>query len=87
MKAFQASFNNIFRYEIHLLTRILNTNLHLPHKNLYLYFYYIHAFFSKKVVKKRYSSFRYFFFCIRVYTVVIDFVILQLSFVFYLKKN
>lgn len=32
---FQASFNNIFRYEINLLTR-LNTNFRLPHKNFLL---------------------------------------------------
>lgn len=44
MKAFQASFNNIFRYEIHLLTRILNTNLHLPHKN-FLFIFLLHSRF------------------------------------------
>lgn len=43
MKAFQASFNNIFRYEIHLLTRILNTNLH-PHKN-FLFIFLLHSRF------------------------------------------
>lgn len=44
MKAFQASFNNIFRYEIHLLTRILNTNLHPPHKN-FLFIFLLHSRF------------------------------------------
>lgn len=86
MKAFQASFNNIFRYEIHLLTRILNTNLHPPHKN-FLFIFLLHSRFLFQERCEEEISFRYFFFCISVYTVVIDFVILQLSFVFYLKNN
>lgn len=46
---FQASFNNIFRYEINLLTR-LNTNFRLPHKN-FLLLIWIHSVSSKKDVK------------------------------------
>lgn len=38
---FQASFNNIFRYEINLLTR-LNTNFRLLHKN-FLLLIWIHS--------------------------------------------
>lgn len=46
---FQASFNNIFRYEINLLTR-LNTNFRLSHKN-FLLLIWIHSVSSKKDVK------------------------------------